>query len=105
MIATEIARLTARTGRADELARQLEQALGGVLADPGCRRATLFRGIEDPDILICAIEWTSVEAHYAWRDSPALQTYRDLIGDLEGAPIEFAHYELLVEADGPAARS
>jgi quinol monooxygenase YgiN len=102
--ATEIARLTAKPGRGDELARQLERSLAVVLADAGCVGARLFRGVEDPDVLVCEIEWLSVEAHHAWRDSPGLAAYRAIIGDLEGAPIEFAHYTLLAHERGAAAK-
>jgi quinol monooxygenase YgiN len=101
MAATEIARLKARAGMGDALARQLPLALGVVVADPGCRRAVIFRGIEDPGAFVCEIEWTSVAAHEAWRNSPNLAVYRALIGDLEGQPIELAHYELVYE-DGVA---
>jgi quinol monooxygenase YgiN len=101
--ASEIARLTARPGRGDDLERQLRLGLAVVLADPGCLGARMFRGIEDPHTFICEIEWTSVAAHHAWRDSPALETYRALIGDLEGAPIEFAHYAPLFRERGAGA--
>ncbi len=103
MAATEIAKLTARPGRGDDLERQLRLGLAVVLADRGCLSASMFRGIEDPHTFVCAIEWTSVEAHLAWRDSPARDAYRAVIGDLEGAPIEFSHYAPLFRESGAGA--
>jgi quinol monooxygenase YgiN len=103
MSATEFARLTARPGLGDELERRLRLALEVVTADKGCRRAAAFRCVEDPDVFLCEIEWTSIAAHEEWRGSPALEAYRSHIGDVEGAPIEFAHYRRLVEDTGPTS--
>jgi heme-degrading monooxygenase HmoA len=94
MSVTEIVRLAAVSGRGDDYARRLELALQAVADDPGCLGVTTFRGIEDRDSFVCTIEWTSVEAHYAWRDSPGLEQYKSFMAGLERDAPQFGHYEI-----------
>jgi quinol monooxygenase YgiN len=95
----EIARVKARPDAGDAFERQVASALQVVAAAPGAGRCRVFRGIEDPQSFVLLIEWASVEAHTAFRNSPALPRYRSFIGDLLTGTPDFGHYRQCAAAD------
>lgn len=71
MAVTEFVRATAKQGKADDLRAALEKAIPEFPKQQGCRGARAFQGVESEDsaVFFLVIEWDSVEAHLAWRDS------------------------------------
>jgi quinol monooxygenase YgiN len=68
-----------------------------VNSDHRCHGVTVIRGVEEPDKIILLIEWASIEAHHAFRDSNTYRQYRATIQDhLSGTPT-FSHFETLAQ--------
>jgi quinol monooxygenase YgiN len=92
----ELARMRAREGRGDDFAPVLGRALSVHEAEPTCTEIHFYRGVEDPDLFLLALTWTSVEAHEAWRGSPGLERWRQLLGDgdlLAERPSVLGHFQ------------
>jgi quinol monooxygenase YgiN len=95
MSITEIARLKAADGKADELEQALPRALAVIAEEETCHGTRAYRSIERPDEFVMNIVWTSVEAHMAFRKAESFGRYREQMGDTLGEVLEFAHYEEL----------
>ena len=67
----EIVRTICVDGKAAEMRAALEQAMPIFASIQGCRGARALQAVasEDPQVFHLLIEWDSVEAHLAWRDS------------------------------------
>ncbi len=92
---TEIARITAKPGSADEMSTGLTAAVAVVAQAPGCHQVTVHRCIEDRDDFVLVAVWTEVADHERFRESDLFPQYRAHFQDfLEGLP-QFAHYEEL----------
>jgi quinol monooxygenase YgiN len=87
----ELAQLRSSDG--DAMVVALPAALAVLRAAPGCGGASVRRCIEEPDRFVVTVEWDSVEAHIAFRESEAFAGYREPIGGLFAEPPVFAHYE------------
>lgn len=69
--------------------RQARELIGDA-AGVGTVRMT--RGVETPTRFVLHVEWESVEAHQAFRDSRAFGEWRALIGPHFAAPPQVEHY-------------
>jgi heme-degrading monooxygenase HmoA len=100
MSVIEIVRTTAPDGKAGDLRAILTEAMpvfGGI---EGCLGAKALQAVEseDPHLFHLLIEWESVEAHLAWRDSKLesrawfLENVRPLMSgqNLVGHYVQFA---------------
>jgi heme-degrading monooxygenase HmoA len=99
MSVLEISRVQGKPQAGDLLADRLEAAAEHLLADPACRSVRVLRCVEDADHFVQLIEWTSVEAHLAWRSGPLREAFRAEIVELLERPNDNAHYETLFERD------
>jgi quinol monooxygenase YgiN len=71
-VITEIAVLTASSGKAEDLARAIAAGIAHIREDPGCQRAEVLRGVERPERFVVTVDWDSLEAHVdGFRGSPA----------------------------------
>ena len=102
MSVIEFVRTTAVEGKADQLRKALEQAIPGFPNQAGCRSAKAYQAVEseDPDVFFLVIEWDSVDAHLAWRDSGnEFRTwFTDNVRPLMGGNNLTGHYLQVVEA-------
>jgi quinol monooxygenase YgiN len=72
----EIAILSAKGGDSAGLLKAMaDGGTAGLLAAPGCRKVTVLPGVEHPGNVLFMIEWDSVEAHNAARDSEGFKTF------------------------------
>lgn len=60
---TEMAILTALPGKDDELGRAIRRGIEFIRQDPGCVRAEVTRGVEQPGRFVVTVGWTSLAAH------------------------------------------
>lgn len=69
--------------------RAVKEALA---SSPGLRSIRMTHGIERPSRFVLLVEWDSVEAHQAFRDSERFAVWRSGIGPyFDGAPL-VEHY-------------
>lgn len=92
MSVLEIAQLHIKQGMAKELEAVAETALKIIAGAPGVGACRAMRCIEDPDTFAFLIEWKSLEAHQAFRESGAFQRYRSVIQHLFADLPEVRHY-------------
>jgi quinol monooxygenase YgiN len=97
MSVLELARIGTRPGEGDALEARMQAAIDELGQAPGAVGARAYRCVEEPDAFVFAIEWDSVDAHLAYRESEAFGRYRAHIADLLGGPPEFAHWRLVAQ--------
>ena len=100
MSVLEIVRTNCVDGKTAEMRAALEEAMPIFAGIRGCRGARALQAVatEDPQVFHLLIEWDSVEAHLAWRDSTAesrtwfMDHVRPLMGgnNVVGHFVEFA---------------
>jgi quinol monooxygenase YgiN len=90
---TEIATLTIDPATSSAFEAAVAEAAPSFKADPACHGMTLERIIEDSAQYRLLIQWDSVEAHMAFRETPAFQTWRGLAGPFFVAPPVVVHSE------------
>ncbi|HZS79470.1 MAG TPA: antibiotic biosynthesis monooxygenase family protein [Ktedonobacteraceae bacterium] len=91
---TEIALITAATGKEDELGQAILKGLNVIRQHPECISSRVERCIEQPKQYMVINIWTSLEAHMQdFRGSPLFPQWRRYLEGLtESAPIVF-HYQ------------
>ncbi len=77
---TEIATLTIDPANAATFEAAVAKAAPAFKSDPGCHGMALERVIETAGEYRLLVTWDSVEAHMAFRKTPAFQTWRGLAG-------------------------
>jgi heme-degrading monooxygenase HmoA len=88
----EIATFDIRSGAEEEFSAAVRAALALVAETPGHRWARMTRGVETPSRFVLIVEWDSVEAHQAFRDSDRFPRWRAAIGPHFAAPPFVEHY-------------
>ncbi|MCW2613801.1 MAG: Antibiotic biosynthesis monooxygenase [Frankiales bacterium] len=61
-------------------------------ATPGFRTWRMTQGVESPTRFVLLVEWDSVEAHQAFRDSDRFPQWRALIGPHFATPPHAEHF-------------
>ena len=95
MTVIELATFRAKDGHGDAMGAGLVEAAAVIAAADGCLGAVPMRCIERPDEFVFRIEWTEVERHLAFRDSPDFPRYRAPFADHLEEVVGFAHYNEL----------
>lgn len=95
----EIAEIDVIPGSEDAFAAAVTEAAPHFRSARGCRSFTLDRSIEQPQHFFLTVGWDSVEDHMVhFRESPAFQLWRQLVGPyFEGMP-RVSHVERVIEA-------
>jgi quinol monooxygenase YgiN len=88
---TEIARITIDPANAAAFEAAVARAAPLFQSDPGCHGMALERIIEDPAQYQLLVQWDSVDAHMAFRETPAFQEWRALAGPFFAAPPNVVH--------------
>ncbi|WP_345413640.1 antibiotic biosynthesis monooxygenase family protein [Pseudonocardia xishanensis] len=104
MTVRELAYLRGRGDSADRLESALREAIAVLAGSEACVAVEVVRGVEDPLLFVLCVDWTSVEDHMDFRDSPAMAEYRSHVAGLLAGPPEFAHYRSTAALAGSAAR-
>ena len=98
MTVFELAQVKAHETTGHALEQRIGPAVTEITRASGLVQVEAYRCVEDPDAFILGVEWTSVEAHLAWRETPGFEAYRSHIVDLIAQPPAFAHYRLIARA-------
>lgn len=88
----EIAQLEVDPAGVDAFVADADVALAVLRSAPGCRSAALLAGVEEPGKPLFLVEWDTVDAHLAFRETALFQDYRAPIGGHFVAPPVFHHY-------------
>ncbi|MFC3616471.1 putative quinol monooxygenase [Lutimaribacter marinistellae] len=76
-----IARMVATPGQADRLVDHMKQLVEDTRKEAGCLSYDLFRGTDDPDVLIFVEEWKTRESWEAHMAGEAIQSFNARIGN------------------------
>lgn len=92
---TEVAAITVAPENAETFERVMreEGGLAALAASPGVISARFGRGIENPDRFGFVVEWESIAAHAAAKDSESFLRFRAAIAPY-GIGGEMQHYDL-----------
>lgn len=83
-----------KPGTAGDFETAYAQARKLIEASKGCRKASMHRGIENPDSFILLVEWDTLEDHMVgFRESPAFTEWRALLGPYFAGPPAVEHYK------------
>lgn len=88
----EIATIDITPGAEEQFAAAATKGLALVAETPGYHWARLTRGVETPTRFVLLVEWDSVEAHQAFRDSERFPQWRALIGPHFASPPAVEHF-------------
>lgn len=89
----EIAIVAAKDDNAAALVKAMDD--GGtahLLACPGCRSVKVLPGVENPGNVLFLVEWDSVEAHAAAKDSEHFKGFIAAAGPYFGASGSMQHF-------------
>ena len=91
----EIAIVAAKDGNAAGLIKAMEDSgTPGLLTVPGCKSVKVLPGVENPGNVLFMIEWESVEAHTAGRDTPGFKQFYAAAGPFFGEGGTMQHFKL-----------
>lgn len=90
----EIAILAAKDGDAAGLVDAMNNGGGcaALEACPGCRSAKAMAGIENPGNVLILVEWDSVEAHAAAKETEHFKRFHQIAGPFFGAGGSMQHF-------------
>lgn len=93
---TEIAFFYAKPGTEAGFATAIKQAAHDYIAvSEGCVSLDVRQGVETPTTFVVIVEWTSLDAHQAFRDSDRLAKWRGAITDMFDRAPFVEHYTLI----------
>jgi len=83
----EVAILEAKDGDAAGLVDAMRNGGGcaAIESSPGCRSAKVMQGVENPGNVLFLVEWDSVDAHNAAKDSEGFQKFVGIASPWFGA--------------------
>lgn len=76
----EVAILSAKNGDAAGLVNAMRNGGGSAAIEsaPGCQSAKVYPGVENPGNVLFLVEWDSVDAHNAARDSEGFKKFVEI---------------------------
>jgi heme-degrading monooxygenase HmoA len=92
-VTLEVAIFDIAEGQEEAFVDAYEHARHLVAQTDGCHSARMTRGVESPSRFVLLVEWESVEAHLAFRDSERFGEWRGLVGPHFAAPPVVEHFE------------
>jgi len=94
----EIAQIEVIAGQEAEFEAAVAQAAAQFEADAGSHALMLYRSAEFPSRYRLMVEWTSVAAHMAFRETPGFAEWRRLAGPFFAAPPQVEHVSQVLKA-------
>ncbi len=88
----EHAVLQVRAGEEANFEVAAREALPIIESAPGCHVAEFRRQEEDPSIYLLLVQWTSLEAHMAFRETPLYARWRDLTHPFYVGALTVTHF-------------
>ena len=91
----EIAILAAKNGDAAGLLKAMADSGTAVLMScPGCHKVTILPGVENPGNVLFMIEWDSVDAHNAAKETPGFAQFVAAASPFFGEGGSMQHFKL-----------
>lgn len=91
----EVAILAVKDGDTQGLIKAMNDGgTAGLLAAPGCRSVKIYPGVEHPGNALFLVEWDSVDAHNAARDSDGFKKFVQHAGPFFGQGGSMQHFDL-----------
>lgn len=97
----EIADIQIQPGRQAEFDAAIQQGVSQVIAKAeGFRGFKINKSIESPERYVLMIFWETLENHTVdFRQSPAFQEWRGIVGPFFAAPPAVEHFALLAQSE------
>jgi heme-degrading monooxygenase HmoA len=97
----ELADIRIQPGKHAEFEDAIQRGLTQVIAKAkGFRGYKVNKGIESPERYVLTIFWETLENHTVdFRQSPAFQEWRAIVGPYFAAPPAVEHFTLLAKSD------
>lgn len=97
----ELADIRIQPGRQAEFDKAITQGVTEVIAkSPGFRGFKINKGMESPERYVLMIFWETLENHTVdFRQSPAFQEWRSIVGPFFAVPPTVEHFTLLEKSD------
>ena len=91
----EVAILSAKDGDAAGLIKAMNDAgAAALLSAPGCHSVKVLPGVEQPGNVVFLVEWESVEAHNAARDSDGFKKFIEVASPYFGGDGSMQHFRV-----------
>lgn len=96
----EQADITIAPGKQAEFDAAIAHGIATVISKAlGFRGARVHKGIESPERYLLLIQWETLENHTVdFRESPAFQAWRAIVGPFFAKPPVVEHFTLVTEA-------
>jgi len=88
----EHALLQVTPGRETEFEASMREALPIIESAPGCHGAEVRRQSEDASVYLLLVNWSSIEAHMAFRETELFQRWRSLTHPFYVDPPTVTHF-------------
>jgi heme-degrading monooxygenase HmoA len=89
----ERALITVKSGQAEAFKAAFALARPHIEGSKGCRKVEMRPGIENPEDFLLLVWWETLEDHtVGFRESPAFQEWRAILGPLFAAPPAVVHH-------------
>lgn len=88
----EVALLDVQPGSETAFTAAFREGRDLVAGTPGFQSFRMTQGVETPTRFVLLVEWDSVEAHQAFRDSDRFPQWRALVGPHFAAPPHVEHF-------------
>ena len=89
----ERALITVKSGQAEAFKAAFAKARPFIEGSKGCHKVEMRPGIEHPEDFLLLVWWETLEDHnIGFRESPAFQEWRAILGPLFAAPPAVVHH-------------
>jgi heme-degrading monooxygenase HmoA len=97
----ELADIRIQPGKQQEFEAALQRGVSQVISKAkGCCGYKVNKGIESPERYVLTIFWETLENHTIdFRQSPAFQEWRGIVGPYFAAPPVVEHFSLLMKSE------
>lgn len=97
----ELADIRIQPGKQAEFDAAIQRGVEQVISKAkGFRGYKINKGIESPERYLLMIFWETLENHTVdFRESPAFQEWRDIVGPFFAAAPTVEHFDLLAKSD------
>lgn len=89
----EHALLSVRTGGEETFESDVRQALVIITSAPDCHGAEIRRQVEEPSTFLLLVRWSSLEAHFAFRETDLFTQWRALTWPHYESPPSVTHFD------------
>jgi heme-degrading monooxygenase HmoA len=88
----EVALIDVRPGTGQAFEAGYHRVRQAVTQSAGCLSMRMTRGLESPNRFVLLVEWESLEAHQAFRNSERFTVWRGGIGEFFAQPPDVRHF-------------